>query len=446
MPTMTLTDACLGGKVKALRKVLAEAPDPRALDLGTAALNVLANALNASNKARAECLQELLRAGVNPNTIETTSSPGEGCSLLEFAIFGNNVAAAQALVAAGADVNRKTKDGKTLLDVAAMRGYAEIVALLEQAGVRRAEKATLADAVLYGDVARVRALLAARTDAQVPSIPGENLLGVAATAGNVELCQILLEAGLDVEGNPRDQLTPLMYAASGGELETARLLLEHGADALAQRGRCSALKAARGAVGVPKERKQALLALLQQAGATLDPALGVARGFAQTAQEPAFQEQLHHVSGLLARTPKPWKRRKGVYQFFRPDASALKQAQTDALAAGYCLVRAGGMSESALLFPTGDMYAVIAACGTNGNNTGLDAHDIILWLREMEKENPFVLTQCGFDILAGEFPSPVVNADALAERMLPFCPDLEGPAEALARELEREQAFVFWWD
>jgi len=138
-----------------------------------------------------------------------------------------------------------------------------------------------------------------------------------------------------------------------------------------------------------------------------------------------------------------------VYQFLRFNSAALPQAQADARAAGFCLVLFGATvhsPETALLFPSGDKYVVVAACGTNTNMGGGDAHDIVLWLRAMEQENAFELTECGFDRLGGVFCGPVSNALPLAERMLRFCADLPGPAKELAEELVQTRRFFFWWD
>jgi hypothetical protein len=225
------------------------------------------------------------------------------------------------------------------------------------------------------------------------------------------------------------------------------LLIKNGADVKAKRGANTPLKLARTAVGLTKERKQELLALLEKAGVKMDPAFAVLKEFAKAAQQPAFLEALRHVGALLGSDPRPWKKRKGVHQFWRFNPIALPQAQTDARAAGFCLIRFETlmMDPTALLFPS-DKYAVIAACGTNTNMSGHDAHDLILWLRDMERENPFELTECGFDRLAGVFSSPVVNALQLAERMLRLCPDLPGPAAALGDELRQTHEFRFWWD
>jgi hypothetical protein len=196
-----------------------------------------------------------------------------------------------------------------------------------------------------------------------------------------------------------------------------------------------------------KERKQELLALLENAGVKVDPAYALVKEFAKAAQQPVFLAALRHVGGLLGRDATPWKKRKGVYRFDAVNPTTLAEAQTNARAAGFCLIgnETWKANPTALLFPTGDKYAVIAALGTSTNG-GPDTHDLILWFRNMERENPFELTECGFDHLSGVFPNPVVNALPLAERMMRLCPEFQGPVEALAAELEQGREFGFWWD
>jgi hypothetical protein len=444
---MDIQEAALFGKLPIVRKLLAETTDAKSLSLDVAALNLLQFwGFKSSEKARLECLRLLLQAGADPNAINQASGPGQGCSLLAFAVHSRCVDAVKAVVAAGADLGRKDKDGSTILDIAGVTGTPEIRAVLEQAGGRRSEFTTIAQAAFHGDVQRVRELLAAGSDPLDQSERSENPLFLAAFSGHAEVCRLLLEAGLDIEAGTGNESTPLMTAALWGHVDVVRLLIEHGANVRAKRGSNTPLKAAYSAVGVTKQRKQEMLALLENASVKMDPAFASVKNFAKAAQQPAFLEAVRHVGGLLGSEPKPWKKRKGVYQYWRFNSNALPQAQADARAAGFCLVRFDTytMETTALLFPS-DKYAVIAALGTNTNGL-YDANDLILWLRDMERENPFELTECGFDLLSGTFSGPVVNALPLAERMIRLCPEQSGPAEALANDLEQSREFGFWWD
>jgi Domain of unknown function (DUF4253) len=137
----------------------------------------------------------------------------------------------------------------------------------------------------------------------------------------------------------------------------------------------------------------------------------------------------------------------------RADA-LLTAAQDDLLAMGSFLLR-GEPEEDAdattrlLLLPTADPSEVMALMGTNGLNYDLATEDLVAWLRELEREQPFVLTGCGFDWLEGRFTTPVRDPVALARRLEEFCPDtvaqVHGSLKQLADRLRRG-TFFLWWD
>ncbi|EMI16714.1 ankyrin repeat protein [Rhodopirellula maiorica SM1] len=91
----------------------------------------------------------------------------------------------------------------------------------------------LAEAVINGEVERTRRLLRSGHPAD-ETYYGENLLHVAAKRGQTEICELLLDAGLDVHGSsdeePNPAQTPLQAAILSGSIETAELLLAHGAE------------------------------------------------------------------------------------------------------------------------------------------------------------------------------------------------------------------------
>jgi len=55
---------------------------------------------------------------------------------LFLAAVSGNVAQVQALLAAGADVNATTPDGRTALRMASQKGHADVVTLLKEAGAQ----------------------------------------------------------------------------------------------------------------------------------------------------------------------------------------------------------------------------------------------------------------------------------------------------------------------
>ena len=102
------------------------------------------------------------------------------------------------------------------------------------------------------------------------------------------------------------------------------------------------------------------------------------------------------------------------------------------------------------LLPTTKRTEVLAAFQTNGANCEIYTHDVIQWLDELEKTQPFLLTGAGFDWCEGTFTKPLVDSKKLAKKMYEFCPDIvdqgTGDVSRLALELKKTQRFFFWWD
>jgi hypothetical protein len=204
------------------------------------------------------------------------------------------------------------------------------------------------------------------------------------------------------------------------------------------------------------------------------------------AKAPAFQAVAERLGRLFNRKPAPWKRRKGVVYFHdvslakylapyyreteAKGPAALDQAsrllsrlQDEVLAEGFVLAFTRAIPEEGgmplILMPTADKYAALLATGTNGINYGHTTEAVIAWLRKMEGENPFRLGGCGHDFLHGRFPEPIKDAEALAARMIEFCPDIAdqahasirlqsrpAQARAIAQEMTKTGWFGFWWD
>jgi hypothetical protein len=78
--------------------------------------------------------------------------------------------------------------------------------------------------------------------------------------------------------------------------------------------------------------------------------------------------------------------------------------------------------------------------------------DVIAWLRKMEKDNPFVLTEAGFDFAGVRFTRPVADPEKLAREMYEFCPEVveeidEEAITVLTNRLKQPNAEIFlWWD
>ncbi|MEW6322660.1 MAG: ankyrin repeat domain-containing protein [Acidobacteriota bacterium] len=90
---------------------------------------------------------------------------------------------------------------------------------------------TVADAVMQGDAAAVRAMLKDGADVNAAQGDGMTALHWAAKRGDAELTRMLLYAGANVKSTTRlGAFTPLILAAEGGHADVIAALLAAGAD------------------------------------------------------------------------------------------------------------------------------------------------------------------------------------------------------------------------
>ena len=166
----------------------------------------------------------------------------DGETPLTEAILGGmgNYEAVKELIRLGSNPNLKDRNGWTpwnaclsrLQDQVVKEEQEQIYELLEEHGASREgeEIIYLWRYSLDGDIDNVRSLLESGVN------PNSNLvcpLSVAVMSGNIELVELLLLKGANVDGNdPKDHenLTPLIFAANDGNLEMAQLLVNYGAD------------------------------------------------------------------------------------------------------------------------------------------------------------------------------------------------------------------------
>jgi hypothetical protein len=141
-------------------------------------------------------------------------------------------------------------------------------------------------------------------------------------------------------------------------------------------------------------------------------------------------------------------------------AAILDKTQTDFLKRGYHVVDLGsppgcGPAGNFIgLLPTANKFAVIAAVGVDPGGDygpyGLHSPDVVAWLREMDREDPFQLIGCRRDTVDVKFPQPVKDPEGLARRMYEFCSDMvdqgTGTIERLVEQLRDQRRAHFWWD
>jgi uncharacterized protein len=143
--------------------------------------------------------------------------------------LGGNVAMAEALLAAKADMSAEDKGGLTALTYAAANGHLGVVELLLKAGLKKGIEMAVAFAVRGCSTDIVRAL-AARGAPLAVQIQGTPAIVVAASENCVGTLGFLLERGADVNARAADGTTPLIAAAQRGLVSVAELLLARGAD------------------------------------------------------------------------------------------------------------------------------------------------------------------------------------------------------------------------
>lgn len=308
-----------------------------------------------------------------------------------------------------------------------------------------------------------------------------DLLEMAARGGNIDIVRFLLDQGLPVNGHWQPTVevlrkfghaTPLIEAATNGHVEVVRLLLQAGADPHAKDNGATAIQCVKRCLREEDDvdQKQVYRDIAVLLGDTADDtrppeataALEVAR-FAVNAQQPVYGQlrqkltdlcgqgqawQPVHDHGFAATDVVVFKLRRCKNQ------KTLDALQEEVRSAGCHLVLSepwtSGEDAQMVFFPTRDKLAVVAAVGTEGVNYGVQTSDVIGWLQDLDKDNPFTLRYCGHDLVGGTFVKPVKAAQKLAERMSELCPSVLDEAfatvKALARSLSKHRTFLLRWD
>ena len=136
--------------------------------------------------------------------------------------------------------------------------------------------------------------------------------------------------------------------------------------------------------------------------------------FSGTAASPAFQQAIKDAAALLGARPQPLQSEgegekvTGGVSFDVPQKkleSILRRTHTNFLTRGFYLFRydqafgIDGQPDKVGLLPTADKYEVMAAMETNGDNYSIGTAGVIAWMKELEQEQPYVLTGIGFDYM-----------------------------------------------
>jgi ankyrin repeat protein len=97
-------------------------------------------------------------------------------------------------------------------------------------GIAAARASDVADAVMRGDTAALRALLQKKTDVNAPQVDGSTALHWAVYRGDLEAADLLIAAGANPRAATREEMTPLAMACLDGSMPMVERLLKAGAD------------------------------------------------------------------------------------------------------------------------------------------------------------------------------------------------------------------------
>jgi len=179
---------------------------------------------------------------VNPAALLRPANPA-ATALLNNAVKKNEVQTVQSLIGQGADVNAKNEHGWPPLALAASDGNVEVVRLLIQAGA--AVDATEGEnggtalfwAAFDGHPEVVKVLLDDKADPNSKSNNGtsplmattlEHYPKTATQESYVQVAELLLAGGANVNESDKAGMTPRGSAASNNFLKLANLLKQHG--------------------------------------------------------------------------------------------------------------------------------------------------------------------------------------------------------------------------
>lgn len=178
--------------------------------------------------------------------------PYPGDSPVADAAEAGDVEAVRALVRDGGDVNAAQGDGMTALHWAAFREDVALAEMLLFAGAnldastRLGAYTPLLVASKTGNAALIETLLEASADPNRASSLGTTPLMLAAASGSTDAVEVLLRRGADVDAIEIDRRrTPLMFAAAKNRAEVIELLTTHGADVSAMTKTVDIAKAAK---------------------------------------------------------------------------------------------------------------------------------------------------------------------------------------------------------
>jgi len=190
----------------------------------------------AARRADLAAVNAILAAGTDVDSVDA-----DGWSALRSAAWGGHLAVVSALLEAGASVDKADADGRTALRAAAWGGHVDVVNLLLKFGANvdladSEGRTALIAAAYMAHAAVVERLIEAGMNVNAADADSRTALAVAAlgpvesASSRAKVVSLLIDAGAEVDHRDRDMMTPLLVAAYEGDADVCELLLDAGAD------------------------------------------------------------------------------------------------------------------------------------------------------------------------------------------------------------------------
>ena len=413
----------------------------------------------AAAKGNLPMIEALLHRGADPNAvIDRPDHQFDGRTPLFDAVFASQLKAIELLLNRGADLF--LTDGLEMTPLDASRFATKRTAnflrkhILANPQLKQKVSPHLAARNALTDLLHQR--LDEGISPNARSAHGRTLLHDAVLSEHLPTVQLLLDRGADPNAADDRGVRPL--ALAGSDIAIVEALLSTGADPGADSGGSRVIDfhiQMRTRLPILERMLAAMPPASRPYVGALNPVVEQLRSHLKEmpalAEDPKFIAAVARLEEQFGRKATPWKRRKGAICFpaVSADKHDLHALALETREQGFTLfatdVADAGKTVPVVLMPTSAPAAAALASGTNGINEGLDANAVAAWLIQLHETDPFVTLGAGFDYFEGRFLTAPADPEAMAQRMIEFCPEYE-EEEDLAAQLARNVNFFFWWD